>query len=35
MFMPDADDGVIGHLGPVKDVDTHELILNRNKGDLA
>ncbi|KAL0053580.1 hypothetical protein WJX82_007874 [Trebouxia sp. C0006] len=31
--MPDADDGVIGHLGPVKDVDTHELILTRNKGD--
>jgi hypothetical protein len=38
--MPDSDDGVVAHLEPVKDVDvpatyTHELILPRNKGELA
>ena len=38
--MPDADDGVVGHLGPGNDVNvpavyTHELILTRNEGELA
>jgi hypothetical protein len=33
MFMPDADDAVDGHYGPV--AATHELILTRSKGELA